>query len=48
MIIKDQIDTEELRRIKVPAHRMNPLKNVWDQIVGLMTSKMGLLLRMNL
>ncbi len=29
-VIKDQIDTEELRRIKVPAHRMNPLKSSWE------------------
>lgn len=36
-IIQDQINSEELRRIKVPAHRMNPLKTAWDQIVALMT-----------
>lgn len=48
IIEHDTIDQQEIWRIKVPFHRMNPLKASWDSIVALMTDKMQLLLRMNL
>lgn len=48
MIEADRINQEEIRRVKVPFHRMNPLKQSWDSIVQILTEKMSLLIRMNL
>lgn len=48
MIEADRINQEEIRRVKVPFHRMNPLKQSWESIVQILTEKMSLLIRMNL
>jgi RNA-binding protein PNO1 len=47
-IEEDKINEEEIRRVKVPFHRLNPLKKSWENIVQLLTDKMALLIRMNL
>lgn len=41
------VDENEVRKIHVPFHRMNPLKKNWDTIVKLIVEKMKLLIRMN-
>lgn len=45
---KPKIDKNEIRRIKVPFHRLNPLKKNWEQIVTLIADKLKLMIRMNL
>lgn len=39
---KDLVNKEEIRKIKVPFHRMNPLKKNWETIVKLVAEKMQL------
>ena len=46
-IKREQVNTGEIRKVKVPYHRMNPLKKNWDTIVKLIAEKMKLLIRMN-
>lgn len=44
IIEADRINLEEIRRIKVPFHRLNPLKLSWDNMISLLTEKMNLLI----
>ncbi len=45
---KKLVNKNEIRKIKVPFHRLSPLKKNWEKIVTLIVEKMKLLIRMNL